>query len=978
VADQLQDLSLRLKTIGLKTGKAEVDALSASVMGLTSAVTGTGKAQVKQGKVLTDATGKTRRFTKASDRARISTQRMGKQVDETGKGFLGLNDTLDKTIRKVALWTVSTTVIFGTLRAFGAAGRVITEHDTDMTSLRKVYSGAQEDLAGIEKTVIQVGKAMQSLNEAAFGAGVTVARTGRQGVDLIRLTTGALIAQNIAELEAADAVRFLNSALIQFDQETDQAIRVLDEWNELSNKTPATTMDLAQAVSVAGSVFKQAGADIQFLNASTAALVEITAKSGNIIGRAERTMAIYAQRQSTVNLLAGIGVKVFEGMEDSFIGIDRLLTILAKKWRTLTDRQRAALAQSVAGARQQQFFIALMENQDLVLGNLQTQWKSFGSAVKENELFLQSISKRVDGLTNSLERLAIGLGDAGAVSVIKGVIRVLTDMVNALVEANGAMALLAAGVGVLAASFIGLQTAMGPLGIVLLALSAFVLTLTQLNNVFDTTAKRMREFNEGIEKAQGNVIKLNAQSESLRGMVRELENLEAAGEKGKIKDMLVGIDEITKELFGRDVITSVDNYALAMSDLQEALKGVRGELKKNKIAALELEIAAIKAKATGPGPADITSGGFGIPGGLAGVGVSPAGLSEVDLRNIAKKEKLIADIRAGKVAPEGRTPFISGEDTAKLNALRDQETILNRILAGAAEEEIIRLKMFQLQSNMHALVGDDEKTQAAINQMLQLQIDLQEVQGKNAEDRLKLEEEKTKEFEKQEEAIAAAIERGRRDFELSDRKFRQKFERDAKAISRAFDRPLAQAIAGGFRSAEIKRAAHSFATDFGNMLSDTVGKSIRDSMMAAGATELAAGFKSGLASGLISGALGFVANALFGRQDEDERQVSAVEDNTAQLRVLNDNISDLTSFFVNAPAGFAVPAGGGAPTVGGAAAIAGGRQGPSTSIQDNRSVSVGVIEVVSQPGQSNADIGAAVVTAIQGQFAGGSVETDFQ
>ncbi len=969
MSDQLQDLALRLKTIGFKSGKAEVDALSASVMGLKGAVAGTGKAQAKQSKVLTDATGKTRRYAKASDRARVSTQKLSKQADMTGKGFLGLNDTLDKTIRKVALWTVSTTVIFGTLRAFGAAGRVITEHDTDMTNLRKVYSGAEDDLAGIEKTVIQVAKAMQSLNNAAFGAAVTVARTGRTGVDLIRLTSGALIAQNIAELEAADAVRFLNSALIQFRQETDQAIRVLDEWNELSNKTPATTLDLAQAVSVAGSVFKQAGSDIQFLNASTAALIEITAQSGSIIGKAERTMAIYAQRQSTVNLLSRMGIQVFEGVTDSFIGIDRLLTILAKKWKTLTDRERAALAQSIAGARRQQFFIALMENQDIVMANLQIQWKSFGSAIKENELFLKSISKRVDGLVNSLERLAIGLGDAGAVSIIKGVIRTLTDMVDALTEANGAMLLLAGGIGVLAASFVGLQASMGPIGIFLLAVSSFIVTLTLFNSVIDTTNKRQREFNEGIAKAQGNVSKLNAQSEALRGMIETLGNLEAAGEKKKIVAVLKSIDEITKELFGRDVITSVDNYAQAMNDLQEALKGVREETKKNKIAALELEIAAIRATERPPRP-EITRRGFVIPG-------TKGGLSEADLRNIAKKEAQIAEERAGIVTPEGRKP-IGQEDRTKLDSLINQETILNRILAGAAEEEIIRLKIFQLQFQMDSLIGDDEKTQSAINQMLQLQIDLQEVQNKNTENRLKLEEEKTKEFIKQEKAIAAAAERGRKAFEISDRKFKREFLKQAQDIARSFERPLAQAIAGGFSGDAVKRAAHSFARDFGDLLSDTVGDSIRKSMMAAGKSAFLSGLISGGVSGIISGILGFAVNSFFGEQNEHERQTSAVEDNTVQLRALNDNISDLTSFFVNAPAGFAVPAGGGAATVGGAAAVAGIGGGLSKSIQDNRSVSVGVIEIATQPSQSNVDVGAAVVAALQAQFEGGSTEVDFQ
>ena len=82
----------------------------------------------------------------------------------------------------------------------------------------------------------------------------------------------------------------------------------------------------------------------------------------------------------------------------------------------MNDEWKAAIAQAMAGARQQQFFIALMENQDLVVGNLITQWESYGSAIKENEMFLESISKRVDGLVNALSRRGIDLNAGEIVS----------------------------------------------------------------------------------------------------------------------------------------------------------------------------------------------------------------------------------------------------------------------------------------------------------------------------------------------------------------------------------------------------------------------------------------------------------------------------------------------------------------------------------------------------------------------------------
>ncbi|HEB26843.1 MAG TPA: phage tail tape measure protein, partial [Porticoccus sp.] len=565
---QLQDLTLTLKTIGFRAGTVKVTALRQAISGANTAAKGSAAATSKSNKVLVDYGDKTKRAAK-------STQKMTKAVKEQGQGFLGLNDTLDQVIKKVALWTVATGAIFGTIRAVKALGETITEHDTQMTGLRKVYSGAQSDLAMIEQAVLQTSRRMQSLTKSATEAAVTVARTGRVGLDVIRLTEASLVAQNIAELEAAQAILFLNSALIQFNQTTDQTVRILDEWNELSNKTPATTIDLAMAVSVAGSVFDQAGASLQFLNANTAALVEITAKSGNIIGRAERTMAIYSQRQSTVNKLANIGIQVFEGLNQQFIGIDELLTRVAVKWEFLNDRQRASIAQAVAGTRQQQFFIALMANQDIVIRNLITQWGALGSAMKENEMFLESISKRTDGLINALERLAINIGDAGAKGAIKGMIETLTLMVNALNDANFAMSAIATMAGVLAARFAVLQLAMGVWGAMSLAIGAFIATLTALNGVMDTNAKFMRE----QEAANNRRIKAIGDEKSrLESIVETLSNLQAAREQlsaeerksveleERIETVLTALQKFYPELAGE-----IDILAFAYKTFNERL-----------------------------------------------------------------------------------------------------------------------------------------------------------------------------------------------------------------------------------------------------------------------------------------------------------------------------------------------------------------------------------------------------------------------
>jgi len=942
MSEQLQDLTLVFKTIGFKAGTGEVTALRQALLGASTAAKGfTGTAR-KGNRVLVDHGQKTRRVTSATKDLVAENKRLTGQVasltGKGGQGFLGLNDSLDKVIKKVALWTVATGAIFGTIRSVKALGETITEHDTQMTALRKVYSGAESDLAMIERVTLQTSRAMQSLTGAAFEAAATVARTGRVGLDVTRLTEAALAAQNIAELDAAKAILFLNSAMIQFNQTTDQTIRVLDEWNELSNKTPATTLDLAMAVSVAGSVFEQAGASIQFLNANTAALVEITAKSGNIIGRAERTMAIFSQRQSTANMLARLGIRIFEGVNEQFIGIDELLARVAVKWETLNDRQRAALAQAMAGARQQQFFIALMENQDLVVRNLVTQWGSFGSAMKENEEFLQSISKRTDGLINALERLAIGIGDQGARGIMKGMIETLTTMVNALNDANFALSATAAMAGFLAAQFAILHAAMGVWGALSLAIGVFFSTLIALNAALNTNVALMREQEETL---RNNTRALGMQQSRLQSITSTLENLQAAREQlnkeesesvklnERIAQVLAGLKNIYPTL--TDDLTSLNSAYGLMS---EKLFEVNKQLAQQRRLLLELEITQLKEKLQPL--ADLISPPALRQGRPLDAALQDAAklletfegpmfaFSREDLmaalsilNEISAKQAEMAAIAVGAPGGGGGGGPVGGTTSRQLQNLLDQQQLLQWILDGKREEWVIVQQIAILTERGLNMAMTDTEIERNKLRILHLQVRQQQMLLQNA-------------------AEIAAI----------------------------FSRGIGEAIASGFESDGVNRAMHGMVRGFGDLLGAQVAESMALAMVASGASELAIGLTTGGVTGIITGLFGLVANTLFGKREGEDRQVDATEENTIQLRALTDNIQDLTSFFINAPAGFVVPTSG--FNGGGAAAIAGGG-GAQTNQQGNvnsLSIESGAIQITQQPGQSATDVADQVQAAL--------------
>lgn len=970
---QLDDLTLRLRAEGFEKATRVVAGLTAQVRALKS----------EMGKSTTAFTGLTRAAKKtttgmketgtATQRAGQRTRQLSKDVNAAKVGFLGLNDTLDKTIRKVLLWSISTSVIFGTIRAFRALFGVITEHDTQMTALRKVYSGAESDIAGIKIQVMDTARAMQTLTSEALKAGIVVARTGRVGSEIADLTRTALIAQNIAEIDAADSVKFLNSAVIQFDLTVRESLRVLDEWNELSNRTPATTLDMAQAASFAGSVFHNLSTEIQFLNAMTATLVEVTAKSGNMIGRAERTMAVYSQRLTTVNKLANIGVRVYDQLNGSYRGLDTILTEVATKWKFLSDSNKAATAQAIAGTRQQQFFIALMENQDLLFDNLIIQWESYGSAIQENDLFLESIAKKFDALKNSIESLAIATGDAGLTGIIKHELDLFTALLQSLSTTGGATVTLGAVVASLTIAFTKSAAAGGKFAVAMrfvgrsfLWVAVAQIALEVLNLIvgrFTKAARAAEDFAAENKKAFDATL---AHSERLKSMSDTLKDLTNARKKltesGKdtididknITKVLRSIQRLYPELNAEmlEVISSQDTWNTSLETTIRLMNDLQKAKLVEQLTEVNVQIAALGGDRTG---IDRALGG----GGRAGKGkgrltltdltrdpigpflttsaaadASGAALGKPVKEAIEKEESLTAAVARREVI-EDRIAVLDGEKVetgeATLSvgelqnlALENQLQILEFINAGASRLEVAVLRENLARELVAATMeGTVQHTRALIN------------------------------LEKQKIAL------------------QREGLRLAKAFADPFGRALADSIASGFESDTVTSAMNTLVTSLGSALGAVIEDNVSRSLMASGVGALGQALGGALVGGLVTGVFGLLANTLFPKKEKDQpaELEKEIEDNTKALRELNDTISDLTQLFINAPTGFGLPGGSGFGGSGQGAFGAGASSniGPQPTISSSggttQSISV-EINITQQPGQNSKDIANQVQKAV--------------
>jgi TP901 family phage tail tape measure protein len=532
-----------------------------------------------------------------------------KHIRDFNSTLLGTGDSLGNILAKVAQWTIATGVIFGTMRAFRSMVGTITDVDDQMVMLRKVFQGTEAELNVVKASAIDTSIALGNLVAPSIEATTVWARMGREGRELSEALRVSLLAQNIAEIESADAAKLLNAALIQFNKSVDQGIDVLDKWNELSNRTPVTTRDLADAVSQAGAVFNVAGASIEDLNAYTVALSASMAKTGKEIGNALKTIGSYIKRAETVPKLAKItGIEV-ERVGEAHLNLDGILLRLASTWGNLTDVEKEEIAQTSAGVRRKAYFLSLMENFNLVLEAYAIQWDAAGSAVKENEIRLDSLRTKFTQLRASLQKFAVQSGDRGLLGVLKGITDAARSNIEVFNELSGAQqgavlstAILVGGLtgainrkialarvaqeATLATLALGkamrFTGVVAALGLTALAISTFVDWLGREERAYNDLKKARQDRVSGLQAERQELEALVQQKQLIQDLITTRKELLEQGEStGKIDSF---IEQALEGVIGAnpDLLKGVDNIEDAMRLIEGASIGAADELERVK------------------------------------------------------------------------------------------------------------------------------------------------------------------------------------------------------------------------------------------------------------------------------------------------------------------------------------------------------------------------------------------------------------
>ncbi|MGG3987528.1 phage tail tape measure protein [Bacillus smithii] len=343
---------------------------------------------------------------------------------------LGFIQQVGIAISRTFTWATAMTGFYGTIRGIQNMLQEVISIDQAMTELKRVMDATPKQYNDMLQQSIELSKqlgnnvhdVLDSLTEVARSYGNTLSQA-----DMLKLTKTSILASNVSDLSPADAMKDLIGTMNAYKISAQDSIQIIDKLNEVDNNYSVSTQQIADAMSKSASVAKVYGVSLDELVGNITAIGSTTQESGEQIGRALKT--IYS-RITTLgqakDALDSVGVSIYD-MNNKVKPVSEILSELAKKWKGLSDEQRQNVAVNVAGRDQLTRFLALMENWDTSIKATQTSMNSAGSAMQENEKYLNSIQAKINELQTAFTELSLAVGKAfltdgfiGAVEILKG------------------------------------------------------------------------------------------------------------------------------------------------------------------------------------------------------------------------------------------------------------------------------------------------------------------------------------------------------------------------------------------------------------------------------------------------------------------------------------------------------------------------------------------------------------------------------
>ena len=373
------------------------------------------------------------------------------EATKANKATIDLNASTAKTpstFQQATKAIISSRLVLQTLRKImNEAVRTIREMDKALTGMTAVTGKSREEVLELIPTLKKLAQQTSSTMTDVANLTTEYLRQGRSMEDALELAKETAKAAQIAEISTSDSLTYMTSAINGFNLAASDAAHVSDVFANVAAKTATDYEQLAVALSKVSAQANLAGMSMEYTTALLAKGIETTQEAPESIGTALKTIIARMRELTDYNkvledgtsiskverALASAGIALRD-QNGAFRDLEAIFNELGPQWDTLNTMQQQAIAQAVAGTRQQSRFVAIMQDWERTMESVTIAEESAGAAAYQYSKMAEGLGATITNLTTSWQGFTASLVDTEfVIDVLKGV----TNFLNNLSEMSG-------------------------------------------------------------------------------------------------------------------------------------------------------------------------------------------------------------------------------------------------------------------------------------------------------------------------------------------------------------------------------------------------------------------------------------------------------------------------------------------------------------------------------------------------------------
>nr|DAP21639.1 MAG TPA: minor tail protein [Caudoviricetes sp.]DAX49377.1 MAG TPA: minor tail protein [Caudoviricetes sp.] len=344
----------------------------------------------------------------------------------------------------------------------------VVDIDDAMVELKKVTTESTEAYSQFSDRAAKTSRDLGASISDYVSATADWARLGYGLPDAEELARVSTLLKNVGDgIESVtDASSYMTSVLKGFNLVAEDAQKVADLVNEVANNEPASAEDILEILTRSGAALHEAGNDLDQAVALGVAMNSVT-QNAESTGQTLKTVSMYlraaktdltamgestdgcansvSELRSELKKLTGVDIMA-DAAGTQFKSTYDILMEISKVWGKLTDVDRANVTELLGGKRNANSVSAVLSQFQIAEKSMKDAANSAGSAAKENEVYLTSITGKLNQLDSAFQQFSKDLLDSSLIKFFVDFATAAVDIADGAVKAAGALPTLTAAI----------------------------------------------------------------------------------------------------------------------------------------------------------------------------------------------------------------------------------------------------------------------------------------------------------------------------------------------------------------------------------------------------------------------------------------------------------------------------------------------------------------------------------------------------